>query len=214
MSIQNTGRLFDIIVPVREFRIRLGPPSTETEPSDRLTFWWSVTSSALALSQSLCAMGSLSGQRVLELGCGPGLGGITAGLLGAEVTFSDYLPQALGLAESNARLNRLDRRQANFRILDWDNPGELESFDLIIGSEILYDYFFHGSLISLFKRAARDSGRVVLADRKRLAVERFVGRLKQHGFVSREENVHIRTAGFPEQEISVFTFARPGKPAR
>ena len=149
--------------------------------------------------------------RVLELGCGPGLGGITAGLLGAQVVFSDYLSEALELAEANAALNGLDLRQTRFRKLDWENPGDPEDFDLIIGSEILYDYFFHGSLISLLMQSAGSRGKVVLADRKRLVVERFVGRLIQHGFRSREERAYIRTAGLPHQEISVFTLERSGE---
>lgn len=202
-----------IIIPVRDLRIRMVVPAHGREPGDRITFWWSVTSAALALSESLCAMGSLSGLRVLELGSGPGLGGITAGLLGADVTFSDYVPEALRWAEANAGHNGLDPRHVDFRIVDWESPGDLESFDLIIGSEILYDYFFHGSLISLLKQSAASHGKVVLADRKRLVVQRFIGRVTQHGFRSREELVHVRTAGFPEQEISVFTLDRSGAAA-
>ncbi len=112
------------------------------------------------------------------------------------------------MAEANAGLNGLDARRADFRTLDWESPGHLEHFDLIIGSEILYDYFFHGSLISLLKQAAGKTGRVMLADRKRLAVQRFIGRATQHGFGSREELVHVRMAGFPEQEISIFTLEK------
>lgn len=203
----------EIVVPVGHLHVRMAVPESQSESAERVTFWWSVTSSAIALAEFLCSMGPLSGNRVLELGCGPGLAGISAGMLNAEVMFTDYIPGALRLARRNAALNGLDAGRIDFRILDWEAPEDLDTFDLVIGSEILYDYFFHGSLIGLLERATDVNSRIILADRKRLVVQRFLGRLRDHGFRGDEHSLQVRAAGFPQQETTVFTLQRAREPA-
>ncbi|MFC1835845.1 methyltransferase [Thermodesulfobacteriota bacterium] len=183
-------------------------PAVQEESGERISFWWSVTSSAIALAHELVAMGDLSGQRVVELGCGLGLAGVTAGKLGARVLFTDYVPEALELAERNCGLNGLATDKVEFKRLDWEEPGELGSFDLVLGSEILYDYFFHGSLIKLLGRIVEPEGVLMLADRTRLVVSRFIGRLRGSGFECSETVRRVRVEGFPEQEISVFCLSR------
>ncbi len=150
------------------------------EDGDRISFWYQVTRSALALSRNLQARGSLRGCRALELGCGLGLPGVTAGRLGAEVTFTDYQLQALEQARTNARANGV--ASASFRSLDWEHPERLDHFDLILGSEIVYDYFCHDGLQTILEEALAPGGTVLLADRPRLVVDRFLGRLVHTGF--------------------------------
>ncbi len=153
-------------------------------------------------------MGDLTGTRVLELGCGLGLAGIVAAMGGAHAVFSDYVPESLEHARANARLNDVPARRTEFRILDWEDPGALPRFDLIVGSEILYEYYFHGSLISLMESALEPDGRIVLADRKRLAVSRFIGRMTSRGFECLESSRIINRGGFPRQEITIFRLKR------
>ena len=199
----------EITVPVSDLRIRIMAPATRDESGDRLSFWWGLTSAAVALSRNLGQLGDLSGTRVIELGCGLGLAGITAGLRGASVTFTDYMPEALDFARRNAALNGLKSERTRFVRIDWDEPHELGTFPLIVGSEIVYDYFTHGSLIHLMDRLTAPYGRVLLAERKRLAVSRFLGRLTHKGFVSSSETmVDLSMPGFPDQRITVFSLQR------
>jgi predicted nicotinamide N-methyase len=151
---------------------------------------------------------NLSGKKVLELGSGIGLTGIAALLRGAEVTFSDYLPDALESAADNVKINGLSSERASFLVLDWEDSVRVPSFDLILGAEIVYDYFFHGSLIKLMEKALAPGGRIILADRKRLVVARFVGRLLSKGFVCNEKVSMFHVEGFPKQEITIFDIAR------
>jgi len=149
-----------------------------------------------------------AGKRVVELGCGLGLAGITAGLCGASVMFTDYVEDALDFARRNAAINGLKAGDASFRALDWELSEDLEPVDCVLGSEILYDYFFHGSLISILKRIVRPGGSALLADRKRLCVSRFVGRLIDAGFQCSESTSVIQVDGFPVQEVTVFALRR------
>ena len=180
-------------------------PQRREESDTRISFWWGITSAAIALARHIEAGESLHGCRVVELGCGLGLAGITAGLSGADVLFTDYVPEALEFAHKNAQMNGLTDQAVKSALLDWEDPEEIEPFNIVIGSEILYDYFFHGSLIRLLKTILQPGGTIILADRKRLVVTRFLGRLVDVGFRCVETKSQVALAGFPEQEISIFT---------
>jgi len=70
--------------------------------------------------------------RVLDLGCGTGLYGLAAALLGArEVTLCDIEPKAVRCARANARRNGV--RNARFLAGDFFAPVRGERFDLIVG---------------------------------------------------------------------------------
>lgn len=231
-------------IPIGKLNVQLLAPRERVESGDRISFWWGVTSSAVALSRHLATSGELQDQRVVELGCGVGLAGITAGLLGSSVTFTDYMPEALEFARNNCLLNGVDMNRTHFVQLDWEHPssaihkfpypyplpeaerasgpgalknskptanqhaGVLTDFTLVIGSEIAYDYFTHSALIKLMEALTAPGGRIVLAERKRLAVSRFVGRLIDRGFSSSETTSLIADPGLPSQEITIFTIER------
>jgi predicted nicotinamide N-methyase len=201
--------VLDITIPIGPIVVRMQGPRTAEDPSSRISFWWGITSAAIALARHVQSMGKeLVGKQVIELGCGLGLAGVTAALAGANVLFTDYAQTALHFAQKNAVLNGISPQQVRYRILDWEDADNIESFDLILGSEIVYDYFFHGSLISVLKRIVAPGGLVLLADRKRLCVSRFVGRLRNAGFTCTESVSNIEVEGFPSQEITIYALRR------
>jgi predicted nicotinamide N-methyase len=197
----------ELSIPIGDLRVIMRAPRHRNECSERISFWWGITSAAVALSQHLAAMGNLTGYRAIELGCGLGLTGLTAGMLGARVSLTDSVPEAIEFARQNARLNGLDEERACCELLDWERPGDLPPFSLILGSEILYDYFFHGSLISLFRCILAPGGTILLADRPRLAISRFIGRMRGADFSCREIRTRVNLHPFPPQEISIFALA-------
>jgi len=197
-----------ITIPIGSLDVRMLAPRRREESDSRISFWWGITSAAIALARHMEASGSLRGQRVVELGCGLGLAGITAGLLGADVLFTDYVPEALEFARKNAQMNGLTEQTIKSALLDWEDPGKMEPFNIVLGSEILYDYFFHCSLIKLLQTILEPGGTIILADRKRLVVTRFLGRLVDTGFRCFETRSQVVLTGFPEQEISIFTVDR------
>lgn len=78
-----------------------------------------------------------NGRRVLELGSGTGLAGITASLIGAESTLSDYNTDVL---ENIGRSVELSGARVHTTRLDWTDPTSYlsEQFDCIIGSDLVY----------------------------------------------------------------------------
>jgi 2-polyprenyl-3-methyl-5-hydroxy-6-metoxy-1,4-benzoquinol methylase len=208
MSMALAARPTEIVIPLGTLSVRMSAPPLAEETPDRLTFWWGITSSAVALGRHLESLGRLDGEPVLELGCGTGLAGVTAGLLGGRVTFTDYVEEALAFARRNSRLNGLHDAQTRFTILDWENPKDQEPFSLVLGAEVVYDYFFHGNLQVVLERTLSPSGRIMLADRKRLCVSRFMGRMIQRGFLCEETTSRVVLEGFPDQEVTIFTLRR------
>jgi predicted nicotinamide N-methyase len=183
-------------------------PDHAQDFAERLTFWWGLTTASISLTRLILGEKDLAGVKALELGCGLGLTGIGALMKGAEVTFSDFMPEALAYAARNVALNGLDLSMAHFLELDWENPPDSPAFDLILGAEIVYDYFFHSSLIQTLEKALAPGGHILLADRKRLVVERFIGRLLSRGFSCQSITSAFSHHGFPDQEITIFNLSR------
>ncbi len=79
-------------------------------------------------------------KRILELGCGPGLTGMLAAKLAArEVVLTDYHEEIVEGVNKSIIENHIQNAEA--RILNWTDPPipNLEKFDLIIASDIIYE---------------------------------------------------------------------------
>ena len=200
----------ELSVPIGQRRITLRePPGGQAEEEERLSLWWGVTTAAAVLAAAIDSGPPLQGSRVIELGCGLGLAGIAAALCGGHVTFTDGVAAALEHARGNAELNRLAPEQTAFRLLRWDEPpADLGPADLILGSEIAYDYFFHDELLRLLDGLCKPAGTILLADRPRLVIERFLGRLTARGFRCTEQLPPALPAMLPPQDVRVYRLRR------
>ncbi len=105
----------------------------------------------------------VSGLRILEVGCGIGLASIVLSVRRSDITASDYHPSADRFLQLNAKLN--DLPPIAFVRTDWaDTNLELGEFDLIIGSDVLYEEL-HVELLSKFiERHAKPKCRVIFID--------------------------------------------------
>lgn len=80
----------------------------------------------------------LDGQRVLEIGCGLALASIVLHRMGVDINASDYHPLAKEFLDNNVRRNRLS--PIKFQPGNWETENPLlGEFDLIIGSDVLYE---------------------------------------------------------------------------
>jgi predicted nicotinamide N-methyase len=80
----------------------------------------------------------IRGRRILEIGCGLALASIVLHRRGGDITASDNHPLAAAFLSENLRLNDLPTMK--YKVGNWtqSNPA-LGQFDLIIGSDVLYD---------------------------------------------------------------------------
>jgi predicted nicotinamide N-methyase len=198
----------ELNINVGNLKMKVVAPRIAEDEGDRLTFWWGLTTSEIALARTLVAQRELTGKRILELGCGLGLAGLAAALAGAKVVLTDYMEEALGYARENARLNEVPNGNVTFMTLDWQEPRSLGTFDYIIGSEILYDYFFHRDLRTLLTGCAAAHTEILLADRARLSISRFIGSMLRIGFGCRKTVQAIAVEPLPIQEVTLYSLRR------
>jgi predicted nicotinamide N-methyase len=138
--------------------------------------------SALGLAEWLSRTPSLvRGKRVLEIGAGVGLAGLAASALGAVVIQTDFQADALTLCRHNAARNAVEGIRIARRA-DWrDFPADLRDFDVVIGSDVLYERASHGLLNVLLPRIVVPGGCVLLSDPLRPQALEFVERLEARG---------------------------------
>lgn len=132
------------------------------------------------------ATADVTGKRILELGCGIGLASLVLQRRGAEVIASDIHPLAEPFLAYNSALNELP--SVHFRQLDWVEPlPSLGRFDMIIGSDVLYEQDHPALLAGVIARHANDRAEVVLTDAHRGHVSAFNQELAALGFQGEEE---------------------------
>ncbi|MGL5804947.1 MAG: class I SAM-dependent methyltransferase [Xenococcaceae cyanobacterium] len=123
----------------------------------------------------------LEGKRILEIGCGIGLPSIVVKQLGGDISASDYHPLARSFLLENTILNSL--APIKFETGDWNTANlNLGKFDLIIGSDILYEHQ-HIKLISSFINE-RSSNRVevIIVDPGRGSHRAFAREMERLGY--------------------------------
>ncbi len=162
--------------------------------------------SAIALAERLASPSSgLAGKRVLELGAGIGLPGLAAQDGGAQVTQTDHQPLPLALARLNARQNGVTG--ITQRLGDWRDFPPLPPFDLVVGSDILYERSLHGALYDLLPRLLVPGGLLLLSDPIRPPALDFADGLEARGWRLDMESRPTTWAG-ELKEIALFTARR------
>lgn len=123
----------------------------------------------------------IAGKRILEVGCGIGLASLVLQRRGASVVASDIHPLADAFLAYNAALNALPA--VHYRQLSWDvSLPSLGRFDLIIGSDLLYERGQPERLGAVIERHAFPGAEVLLTDPGRGHSARFSKVLAAQGF--------------------------------
>ena len=142
-----------------------------------------------------------AGERILELGCGLALPSLVSHRRGADITASDCHPLAGGFLLQNLELNHL--QPMKYRHGDWVEPplqplaGEPLPpnvnglFDLIIGSDLLYERDVSGALAGFIARHAMPQAEVWIVDPDRGNRPAFNRLMAAQGFVVQEERLDL-----------------------
>jgi predicted nicotinamide N-methyase len=110
------------------------------------------------------------GERILELGCGLALASLVGHRRGADVTASDIHPLAQAFLQENLRLN--DLPPMPFHTGGWADEGQHDApaalpYELIMGSDVLYERDEAGVLPQFIARHATIQGEVMIIDPNR-----------------------------------------------
>jgi predicted nicotinamide N-methyase len=138
-------------------------------------------------------------ERILELGCGLALPSLVSHRRGADITASDCHPLAGGFLLENLGLNQL--LPMKYRHGDWAEPPPMEPgeepapllvtgrFDLIIGSDLLYERDVSGALAGFIGRHAMPAAEVWIVDPDRGNRPAFNRLMSAQGFDMVEERL-------------------------
>jgi len=145
------------------------------------------------------------GERILEIGCGLALASLVGHRRGADITASDCHPLAESFLRENLRLNNLPPME--YRHGPWhdasarpDRAGastrlEVQGrYDLIIGSDLLYDRDAGAPLAAFIARHTAAAGEVWIVDPDRGNRPAFNRYMAAQGFLMREERLDSRAA--------------------
>ncbi|MBP6518106.1 methyltransferase domain-containing protein [Shewanella sp.] len=123
----------------------------------------------------------IDNKRILEVGCGIGLASLVLNHRHADITATDYHPESENFLKQNVDLNH--GRAIPFVRTVWaDAQTNLGLFDLIIGSDLLYEQE-HADLLSQFiEQHAKPICDVVLVDPGRGNHAKFSKRMVTLGY--------------------------------
>jgi predicted nicotinamide N-methyase len=162
--------------------------------------WAKVWEASIVLMQHMADLPVAPNRRILELGSGLGVAGITAAALGHNVTLTEYNEDALNFLRANAQVNNCGH--LNIHHLDWFKPEIEERFDLIIGSEIVYQDSAVEALGKIFNRLLSPGGKVILTERVRSTGAVFFEKMTPHFDI----RVQQRTLRSKEKSETVIIF--------
>ena len=168
-------------------------------------------------------------ERVLEIGCGLGLASLVGHRRGADMTASDCHPMAASFLAENVRLNGL--APMKYRHGHWSATAPEQDaaegaslasayvhghFDLIIGSDLLYERDANASLAHFIGRHASPTVEVWIVDPDRGNRPAFNRQMAEQGFLMREEK--LDRAASPgvdayKGRLLVYRWAAPMPPA-
>jgi predicted nicotinamide N-methyase len=137
-------------------------------------------------------------ERILEIGCGLALASLVAHRRGSDVTASDRHPLAASFLEANLRLN--DLSPMKYRHGQWSEGGSPPEwggaphpvrarYDLLIGSDVLYERDADGALAAFIARHTEAAGEVWIVDPNRSNRPAFNRQMAGQGFRMREERL-------------------------
>jgi len=185
--------------------------------------YWHVTwPTSVALARYLAAPArrdTLAGKQVLVIGCGTGLEAIVLAKLGAVVSVLDHIPAALALVVQNCGRNQL--QPVTLHPCCWRDARALRrlpAYELVIGSDVLYDPMAARGVTRLLTTVLKPGGTAFIADPLRsfrTGAETFVRLMTATGWQLTSQwlrrSAPARTSRTTLYLLAASAFARPRK---
>jgi predicted nicotinamide N-methyase len=167
----------------QQFSDPLGHAEALGVPPSMWSLFGVLWPSGQQLAQHMAQRPLKTGERVLEIGCGLALASLVGHRRGIDVTASDQHPLAEDFLLANLALNNLP--PLPYRRGDWAqlDPSSIEGrFDLIMGSDVLYERDDGGILPRFIEHHAQASAEVLIVDPDRGNRAAFNRRMAAMGF--------------------------------
>jgi len=176
-------------------QIDAGDPDVTEAP-----FWAKLWEASFHLADFLGKQPVNPDHHMLEIGAGIGIVGIYAALCGHRVTITDINEDAILFAKANALSNGVT--DPDIRKLDWSDHRETRLYDVIVGSEVVYDRRSYPLLVDFLRRSLTPDGMIFLAKNADLPAPTFFTELTKC-FEFKKTSQSFRSDG-EEQQIELF----------
>jgi predicted nicotinamide N-methyase len=165
-----------------------------------------VWPSSRVLAHTICDYNTGS-KRILEIGCGMALSSLLLNKQHANITATDYHPETGIFLARNALLN--EDQPIAYKQVDWaDTDDDLGLFDLIIGSDLLYEEQHIALLAKFIEAHSNPACEVIIVDPGRGRKNKLSARMIEFGFSSRQEKPSHTDYLNEEFKGHILTFAR------
>lgn len=159
--------------------------------------------SGLQLALHMARRPLMAHERILEIGCGLALASLVCHRRGVDVTASDCHPLAGAFLLENLKLNAMvpmPYRHGDWSAAPWLGPlagGQQRvsgQFDLIMGSDVLYERDEQGQLASFIERHTTPNAEVLIVDPNRGNRSAFNKRMQALGFALTDHPIQCQLA--------------------
>lgn len=166
-----------------------------------------VWPAGLALAEEMSRF-PVAGKHILELGCGIALSSLVLARRGADITACDHHPLAEAFLQHNTRLN--DLPALPFRTAPWLGPNPLLGrYDLIIGSDLLYERDHAELLAGFIGLHAKPAAQVLIADPGRGYISPFSLLMAAQGYLRSAQALPMaQSIGMPASRGQLFSYLR------
>jgi predicted nicotinamide N-methyase len=140
-------------------------------------------------------------KKILELGCGLGFPSLVAAHLEADVLATDFHPDVEEYFLRNCHHSSV---MAKYQRLNWrEDKTDIGLFDLVMGSDVLYESKHPREVVEGLMRFLRPEGIILLSDPGRAYLQNFVKVIQDYGY---RDSLSIENVS--GKEIFLFEFRK------
>ena len=166
------GRVLELTWPADVYSLLDRPDVQQRfERDEYMPYWAQPWPASILLAEAVLGGEPGAGRRGIEIGCGVGLVSLAAALAGWAMTATDYDPDAVAFAALNAERNGVPL--AGTRQLDYREKVTRPEYDLILGSDLLYERKKGRPVADWIASALLPDGCALLSDPNRSAADEF-----------------------------------------
>ena len=164
----------------------------------------------IGLSQHLSKL-DLKGKRVIEIGCGLALPSFVVTKKGGEIIATDFHDDVPLFLDLNQKQNSISFPyiKMNWREELERTKADLGQFDLVIGSDILYESQHPLQVAKTLLAFLKPGGKIILSDPGRAYIQKFISAMHELGKIDVMFSEKVSAELTPknkEREVFIFEF--------
>lgn len=164
----------------------------------------------IGLSQFILPM-NLADKRILEIGCGLALPSFVAANNGAHIIATDFHVDVPLFLQANQNQNKVF---FEYSVMNWRDEVErtknsLGLFDIVLGSDILYESQHPMEVAKALIALLKPGGKIILADPGRAYIQKFITSMQQLDYPETMSIQSIKaewTQKKKERDVFIFEF--------